>query len=320
MNLDLNSDLSRQDLAHVLSKVKVKYQTMETLEDYKELFSKVELSLECPICYMIPRESPIPCCPAGHIVCVSCRTHVSSCPTCRRGYSSNTSSVVASLLEVIPHKCKYSVYGCEVKMNLNQIVKHEEKCKDRTIVCPFLPCSEVVPLKKFSDHASKKGCSIDFGTKRIFGSTLSEDYLKWDGKSKEIGDEFDLDQSNCGKLFSFVCDSKRFYFICKYFGSDRKFVFNVMMVENFGVVGDLSVRMTISNKDGSRKLCGEWPVISIEDLKDDSPDCFKVDYDSMKPLLRIDNIGEENSGRWKVGFKVKVDINGRRLSSVFGFD
>ena len=117
-----------------------------------------------------------------------------------------------------------------------------------------------------------------------------------------------------------MCDSKRFYFICKYFGSDRKFVFNVMMVENLGVVGDLSVRMTISNKDGSRKLCGEWPVISIEDLKDDSPDCFKVDYDSMKPLLRIDNIGEENSGRWKVGFKVKVDINGRRLSSVFGFD
>ena len=93
-----------------------------------------------------------------------------------------------------------------------------------------------------------------------------------------------------------------------------------MMVENLGVVGNLSVRMTISNKDGSRKLCGEWPVISIEDLKDDSPDCFKVDYDSMKPLLRIDNIGEENSGRWKVGFKVKVDINGRRLSSVFGFD
>ena len=93
-----------------------------------------------------------------------------------------------------------------------------------------------------------------------------------------------------------------------------------MMVENLGVVGDLSVRMTISNKDGSRKLCCECPVISIEDISDDSTDCFTVEYDAMKPLLRIDNMGDEETRWWKVGFKIKVDINGRRLSSTFDFD
>jgi len=293
---------------------------METLADYKELLSKVELSLECPVCFMIPRESPIPCCPAGHIICVSCRTHVTLCPTCRRGYSSNTSSVVASLLEVIPHKCKYSVYQCDIKLNLADIVKHEEKCEERTINCPYLPCSEIVQLKEFRDHAAKKGCFIDCGTKRTFGSTLSEDYLKWDGESKDIGDEFDLDQSNCSKLFGFKCDGKRFYLICKYFGSRRKFLFYVMMAENLEVVGDYSVKMMIANKNGSTKLWLECPVISIEDIGDDSTDCFTVEYDAMKPLLRIDNMGDEENRRWKVGFKIKVDINGRRLSSTFDFE
>ena len=32
--------------------------------------------LECPVCFSIPRELPIPSCSAGHIVCKSCRVEV----------------------------------------------------------------------------------------------------------------------------------------------------------------------------------------------------------------------------------------------------
>ena len=34
--------------------------------------------LECPVCYNIPREFPIPACPAGHVVCKTCRVKVSA--------------------------------------------------------------------------------------------------------------------------------------------------------------------------------------------------------------------------------------------------
>ena len=45
----------------------------------------IEKLLECPVCYNIPRDLPIPQCPAGHIICKTCRDPVSMCPTCRGG-------------------------------------------------------------------------------------------------------------------------------------------------------------------------------------------------------------------------------------------
>ena len=33
----------------------------------------LESVVECPVCLVIPRSLPIPCCPAGHIMCRPCR-------------------------------------------------------------------------------------------------------------------------------------------------------------------------------------------------------------------------------------------------------
>ena len=113
----------------------------------------IEKILECPVCFNIPRDLPIPQCPAGHIICKTCRDPVSTCPTCRRRlFQDGTSSLAASLIEKVPHKCKFSVYGCEVKDLLGPLKVHEEKCAERTIRCLLFECRDIIQVKKFEEH------------------------------------------------------------------------------------------------------------------------------------------------------------------------
>ena len=37
-------------------------------QDSNQLEARITSQLECPVCFNIPRELPIPCCPSGHIV------------------------------------------------------------------------------------------------------------------------------------------------------------------------------------------------------------------------------------------------------------
>merc|ERR1719282_1535705 len=60
----------------------------------------LEKLLECPVCFNVPRDLPIPQCTAGHIVCRKCKSSITNCPTCRRRmYFDGTSSLAASLIE-----------------------------------------------------------------------------------------------------------------------------------------------------------------------------------------------------------------------------
>ena len=78
-----------------------------------EGLNDLESVVECPVCLVVPRDLPIPCCPAGHIMCRSCRARVLHCPTCRRQLGDNTSSLAAALIERVKHRCQYSEFGCQ---------------------------------------------------------------------------------------------------------------------------------------------------------------------------------------------------------------
>ena len=71
---------------------------------------EVRVAVECPVCLMVPRQVPIPMCPAGHVVCRRCRRHVKGkCPTCRRKLRrGDDNSVAASLFDKIPHTSKHN--------------------------------------------------------------------------------------------------------------------------------------------------------------------------------------------------------------------
>ena len=123
-------------------------------QDTNQLEARITSQLECPVCFNIPRDLPIPCCPSGHIVCRPCKTRVSDCPTCRQPMPANmTNSVVGGLIEQVQHRCKFHDQGCEVRMMLNELMTHEKKCPERTIKCPEILCGSFVKLKDFNDHA-----------------------------------------------------------------------------------------------------------------------------------------------------------------------
>ena len=54
-------------------------QRMESERFLKEL----QESVECPVCFSIPRAPPVPCCSNGHVICNKCKDKVDVCPTCR---------------------------------------------------------------------------------------------------------------------------------------------------------------------------------------------------------------------------------------------
>ena len=98
-------------------KLKLASDTMESTKQDPDSeavpVTKLSSMLECPVCFNVPRDLPIHQCPAGHILCKSCRTLVTDCPTCRQELTDSTSTLAAaSMIELVPHKCKYSEYGC----------------------------------------------------------------------------------------------------------------------------------------------------------------------------------------------------------------
>ena len=114
---------------------------------------RIRSELECPVCFNIPRELPIPSCHSGHFVCRPCKKRVRDCPTCRKPMPAHmTNSVVGALIEQVEHKCKYSDQGCEVKMMLKDLVTHEKECPKRTFKCPYDNCRSIVNLSNFNDH------------------------------------------------------------------------------------------------------------------------------------------------------------------------
>ena len=125
----------------------------------EEILTKIEETAECPVCLMIPRDVPIPMCNAGHSICQDCKAQVKKCPTCQGKYYNNTNTLLASIIEEILHKCKFSHLGCKVKMKLNKIVEHEKKCSNRTVKCPYKKCQEIVKLKEILKHKEKNKCS-----------------------------------------------------------------------------------------------------------------------------------------------------------------
>ena len=90
----------------------------------------------------------------------------------------------------VPHPCKYSQFGCDVKKPLKEIFEHEAKCPERTIKCPYLRCKEVIQIKKYHEHAMNSECSRSHSNNRqtnfsYIGKSASRVDLFWSVKPYE---------------------------------------------------------------------------------------------------------------------------------------
>lgn len=121
---------------------------------------KVEEIIECPVCFNIPRELPVPSCRAGHIVCRPCKKEMRLCPTCRHSLN-YTNTIVGNLAQLAEHKCSFRVFNCNVVTNIHDIIIHEKNCPERLVNCPFRECNKSIQLKKFEDHTVDEHCAVD---------------------------------------------------------------------------------------------------------------------------------------------------------------
>ena len=274
--------------------------------------------LECPVCFEIPRELPIPACPKGHIVCKNCRKNVETCPTCRADFRPGGVNIpVGAMIQKIPHKCKFSKYGCDVQMKLEDLVQHEKRCPERTVRCPDDACGQEVQIKKCGiEHFRTHLTGVFFNPDIIpyvyqmtvhcgfagFGDT----YLRnWDGISKNRGEEFNLEEDK-EETNTFNQLGKTFFVKTRYVAARRCFLLIVMMADLPEVAAQYMVHYKISSKDGRFEIDYKCPVISIEELPKRGTELqvflearsWNISYHNMKNLFRFCDM---NRGRGKIG-------------------
>ena len=249
---------------------------------------------------------------------------MTTCPTCRVPYpppdQAITNTFAGQLIEKYPgHKCKFSEYGCVVKMTLRDIVEHEKTCEERTVKCPRQQCGKIVQLKKFHEHtAAFNGEPCIKVTKPYY--KLSKGYLQWDGKSVPKGDYFDLQNNTTYDIREIFQekDNKFCLHFC-YLASRRSFVMCVFLAENQDVADQYYVHISIGNNNNAkfkrRVLSYEGPVLSIDQVYRSGPhdeetiaQSFCFHYETAKPFLNIKEVQVNNNHEWKVALRSEVQI------------
>jgi len=131
-------------------------------------------SVECPVCFEVPRKGPVFTCPNGHLVCQKCKKE--SCPMCREVMGDNKSLLAVAVIENILHDCKF--------------VKCEEKvCEHRAVSCPhYLKCAQRVPFCKLFAHLEQSGCCFNETPAVIngYGSSTVLPYSLYSSNSQTI--------------------------------------------------------------------------------------------------------------------------------------
>ena len=112
--------------------------------------------LECPICFKIPRTTPIYQCEQGHIHCKTCHTRLRNCPICRGPIGNTRNLVVEKIISKPPVKCANFEKGCQEPQALpDQIIEHEKYCEFRMVKCFFEGCEDSFIFNNVVEHLEK---------------------------------------------------------------------------------------------------------------------------------------------------------------------
>ena len=265
--------------------------------------------LQCPVCLLIPREVPIPACPVGHITCKDCSVNVTTCPTCRRPMlKDGTNTLANKIIEIVSHPCKYS--KCQVKNNLKEIEKHEERCSERTVKCPYLGCNEMIHVREFQNHAMTEDCiyyNSDLLTRKTMKSNLNDF-----GESLQSA----LSQNINWSMRAYEDHGKLFYFHRHYFSAEQTFAFYVTMAELDSESEKYRAKMTLKHQnDEWKSLSFTQNVISIDSAPTDSKAVLAsksvmfVHWRTMSEFMKWRNIIDEDGKQLTVSnIEATIDI------------
>lgn len=269
--------------------------------DIKSLF-------ECPICfdYAVP---PIYQCQNGHLVCQSCSSRITHCPTCRVPTSNPAirNLQLDRLANTFQFPCKFNFNGCQWKSYWFKKRDHEENCDyiSYSCPCPGTSCKWTGLLSQVMPHLSEHHKSI---------TTLSgEDivFLATDINLKGAVD-WVMIQSCFNHHFLLVLEKQelkngqqQFFAVVQLIGSQKE-------AEKFKYKLELS-----SNIDGQvKRLQWEATPSSILDgiqLAISSYDCLvfdaRVAQHFLSPIQKdkdVPHSGGENQGE-NLGINVTID-------------
>ena len=251
---------------------------------------------------------------------------MTTCPTCRVPYpppdQAITNTFAGQLIDKYPgHKCKFSEYGCGVKMTLSDIVEHERTCAERTVKCPHLRCGLIIQMKHFYDLNKHR----DNGSKCMFQYINNKNLPM---KENDTMMKFSLLSFNPllkhKQNFSFrilEVYGKKFYVNLLYLPPPRSsFVVTVFLAENEEVSQKYFVNMNISKdtlKYQRNVLSYEGPVLSIDNMDKrgnwigddeetiDQSWCFH--FEAARPFLEVaDERGDNN--RIRTHFPMRINV------------
>ena len=126
-----NTELKGEQAKHIIEKC--------AMEKTTKLVAELKSAVECPVCLVVPREGPVPCCPSGHITCSPCLERLrgegrGGCPTCRVPMGEGKSLLAKVVIEHMEHQC--SLQGCEEMVAFEGYREHQATCEHRLVVCP----------------------------------------------------------------------------------------------------------------------------------------------------------------------------------------
>ena len=136
--------------------------------------------------------------------------------------------------------------------------------------CP-VNSNDVVQLKMFHEHAREKykPFAEENHIENSFTSTVSSNYMEWDGIHQLRGRKFEWNKDIDPRGISFMQLDKRFYVYKKYNSmKNRNFLFSVMMAEEQKEAQNYRATIEIYHEASELSMSLSYPVLPLEDFPD----------------------------------------------------
>uniref|UniRef100_A0A182N8I5 RING-type E3 ubiquitin transferase n=1 Tax=Anopheles dirus TaxID=7168 RepID=A0A182N8I5_9DIPT len=101
-----------------------------TLKHYDSIVSEVK----CPGCAE-PMDGPITMCATGHSICAVCRVKRGMCPLCGDRVTELRNYTLEAIVSKVQFPCKNALKGCAVRLPLQLLRWHRERCGYKLIEC-----------------------------------------------------------------------------------------------------------------------------------------------------------------------------------------
>ena len=126
---------------------------------------EVKASLRCRACNTFLRP-PIRMCKCGRNVCHLCKVALGSiCPVCQDTIGDHTNIELENMVRYFkaPMSCRFNAAGCTERMDLNDIIIHEEDCPFRNMKCLLPDCQVEFSLNDLDNHMSETHPDMEEG-------------------------------------------------------------------------------------------------------------------------------------------------------------